>query len=192
MNKRGGRLFVLSAPSGSGKTTVLNALLKRNRGLVRSISVTTRPPRSGERNGKDYWFFSSARFREGIARGRFLEYARVLKNWYGTPKGPIEKATRAGKDVLLGIDIQGARQIRRGRLPATTLFLLPPSLKVLRERLERRGTETPEQIRDRLKLARRELKEASRYDYAVVNDRLREAVEAVENIIRAEQFRVKR
>ncbi len=135
---------------------------------------------------------SPARFREGIACGRFLEYARVLKNWYGTPKGPIEKATRAGKDVLLGIDIQGARQIRRGRLPATTIFLLPPSLKVLRERLEHRGTETSEQIRDRLKLARRELKEAGRYDYAVVNDRLREAVEALENIIRAERFRVKR
>ncbi len=192
MSRRGGRLFVLSAPSGSGKTTVLNALLNRNRGLVRSISVTTRSPRPGERQGKDYWFFSPARFREGIARGRFLEYARVLKNWYGTPKAPIEKTTRAGKDVLLGIDIQGARQIRRGRLPATTIFLLPPSLKVLRERLEHRGTETSEQIRDRLKLARRELKEAGRYDYAVVNDRLREAVEALENIIRAERFRVKR
>jgi len=192
LSRRGGRLFVLSAPSGSGKTTVLNALLNRNRGLVRSISVTTRSPRPGERQGKDYWFFSPARFREGIARGRFLEYARVLKNWYGTPKAPIEKTTRAGKDVLLGIDIQGARQIRRGRLPATTIFLLPPSLKVLRERLEHRGTETSEQIRDRLKLARRELKEAGRYDYAVVNDRLREAVEALENIIRAERFRVKR
>jgi len=189
---RRGRLFVLSAPSGSGKTTVLSALLKRNRELVRSISATTRPPRSGERNGKDYWFLSRARFREGIARGRFLEYARVLKNWYGTPKAPIEKITRAGKDVLLGIDIQGARQIRRGRLPATTIFLLPPSLKVLRERLEHRGTETPEQIRDRLNLARRELKEVGRYDYAVVNDRLREAVVAVEQILRAEQFRVKR
>ena len=192
MSRRGGRLFVLSAPSGSGKTTVLNALLKRNRGLVRSISATTRLPRSGERHGKDYWFFNPARFREGIARGRFLEYARVLKNWYGTPKPPIEKAVRAGKDILLGIDIQGARQIRRGRLPATTIFLLPPSLKVLRERLEHRGTETTEQIRDRLKLARRELKKAGRYDYAVVNNRLREAVEAVENIIRAERFRVKK
>ena len=186
-----GRLFVLSAPSGSGKTTVLSALLKRDPKLMRSVSATTRPPRSGERNGKDYWFLSSARFREGIARGRFLEYARVLKNWYGTPKAPIGKATRAGRDVLLGIDIQGARQVRRSRLPTTTLFLLPPSLAVLRQRLERRGTETPEQIRDRLKLAKRELKEVGRYDYAVVNDRLQEAVEAVETIIRAERFRVR-
>jgi len=187
---KAGRLFVLSAPSGSGKTTMLGALLKRDRNRVRSISATTRPPRAGEQNGKDYFFISRAQFRRGIARGKFLEHARVLRNWYGTPKGPIEKALRAGKDVLLGIDIQGARQIRRGRLPATTVFLLPPSLKVLRHRLRRRATETPAQIRERLRLARKELKEVEKYDYAVVNDRLPEAVAAVETILRAERHRV--
>lgn len=191
MSERG-RLFVLSAPSGSGKTTMLRALLKRDRNRVRSVSATTRPPRAGERHGKDYFFISRAQFRRGIARGKFLEHARVLRNWYGTPKDPIEKALKAGKDVLLGIDIQGARQIRRGRLPATTVFLLPPSLKVLRQRLRRRATETPAQIRERLRLARKELKEVEKYDYAVMNDRLPEAVAAVEAILRAERHRVEK
>jgi guanylate kinase len=171
---------------------MLGALLKRDRNRVRSISATTRPPRAGERHGKDYFFISRAQFRRGIARGKFLEHARVLRNWYGTPKGPIEKALRAGKDVLLGIDIQGARQIRRGRLPATTVFLLPPSLQVLRQRLRQRATETPAQIRERLRLARKELKEVEKYDYAVVNDRLRYAVAAVEAILRAERHRSKK
>lgn len=192
MNKPQGRLFVISAPSGCGKSTLLAALLRKNRNLVRSVSATTRPSRPGERHGKDYRFLSRAEFQRGIARKKFLEHARVLKNWYGTPRGPIEKALRAGKEVLLGIDIQGARQIRRAPLPATTLFLLPPSLKVLRERLQHRGTETPQQIRARLRLARRELKEAGKYDYAVVNDRLKEAVSAVEAIIRAERHRVEK
>ena len=185
-------MFLLSAPSGSGKTTMLEALLKRDPERVRSVSATTRPPRPGERHGKDYFFFSRARFRRGIARGEFLEHARVLQNWYGTPRGPIKKALQAGKDVLLGIDIQGARQIRRSGLPATTIFLLPPSLKVLRQRLKRRATETPAQIRDRLRLARKELKEVGRYDYAVVNDELREAVTAVEAILRIYRHRVEK
>lgn len=187
-----GRLFVLSAPSGSGKTTLLYALLKRDRNLIRSVSATTRPPRSGERDGRDYWFFEEAQFQRGRRQGKFLEHARILQNWYGTPRGPIEKALRAGRDVLLGIDIQGARQIRRSRLPVTAVFLLPPSLKILRERLMRRGTESPGQIRDRLSLARKELREVKRYDYAVVNDRLKKAVAAVEAIIRAERHRVKK
>ena len=191
MSKRG-RLFVLSAPSGSGKTTMFWALLGKDRNRVRSISATTRAPRAGERDGKDYIFLSPAQFRRGIAAGKFLEHARVLKNWYGTPRGPIEKALKAGKDVLLGIDIQGARQIRRGRLPATTIFLLPPSLAVLRQRLKRRATETPAQIRERLRLARKELKEVGKYDYAVVNDRLPDAVAAVEAILRAEHHRVEK
>ncbi len=183
-------MFVLSAPSGSGKTTMLQALLKKDPKRVRSVSATTRPPRPGERPGKDYFFFSRAQFRRGISRGKFLEHARVLQNWYGTPRGPVEKALRAGKEVLLGIDIQGARQIRRSGLPATTIFLLPPSLKVLRQRLRRRGTETPAQIRQRLRLAREELKEVERYDYAVVNDRLQDAVAVVEAILQAEHHRV--
>ena len=187
-----GRLFVLSAPSGCGKSTLLSALLKRNKGWVRSVSATTRPPRAGERHGKEYWFLSRSEFQRGIARREFLEHARVLRNQYGTPRAPIEKALRAGKDVLLGIDIQGARQIRRSTLPATTIFLLPPAFKVLRQRLEKRGTETPGQIRARLGLARREVREAGKYEYVVVNDRLKDAVAAVEGIIQAQRHRVEK
>lgn len=160
--------------------------------LHRSVSATTRRPRRGERHGRDYWFFSRAAFEGGIARRAFLEHARVLDNWYGTLRQPAERALRAGKNILLGLDIQGARQLRRSRLPVTSIFLLPPSLRVLEQRLRRRGTETAGQIRQRLKLARRELQEVRRYDYAVVNDRLNEAVEAVESILRAERFRVKK
>ena len=189
LNRRG-RLFVLSAPSGSGKTTVLKALMKRNPAWVRSISITTRPPRAGERQGKDYRFLSRSQFQGRVAQGAFLEYARVVGNWYGTPKAPIQRALRAGRNALLGVDIQGARKIRRSGLPLTTIFLLPPSKKILRERLQHRGTETTRQIRARLQSARRELKEVHLYDYAVVNDRLKEAISAVETIIRAEQFRV--
>ncbi len=135
---------------------------------------------------------AKAEFLRGIARRKFLECARVLENWYGTPRVPIENVLKAGRDVLLGIDIQGARQIRRSGLPVTTVFLLPPSLKVLRARLEGRATETPAQIRARLRLARRELKEVGKYDYAVVNDRLQDAVAAVEAIIRAQRHRVRK
>ena len=189
MNK--GRLFLLSAPSGSGKTTILSALLKLQPKAVRSISMTTRTPRRGERNGLDYWFVSPAQFERARKQKDFLEQARILKNWYGTPRRPIEKALRAGRDVLLGVDIQGARQIRKSGLPVTTIFLLPPSFAVLRQRLKRRGTETPEQIRLRLRLARRELAELKRYDYAVVNDRLDEAIETVRAILKSEKCRVR-
>ncbi len=189
--KRTGRLVILSAPSGSGKTTVLGKVLGLDPRCVRSISATTRPPRRGERNGRDYRFLSREQFRRMQARGGFLEQARILGHRYGTPRAPIARAIRAGKDVLLGIDVQGALQLRRGRLPVTTIFLLPPSLGVLRRRLRRRGTETPAQIRARLRLARREMREVKRYDYAVVNDRLEEAVQAVQAILRAERCRVK-
>ena len=189
--KSSGRLWVLSAPSGSGKTTVLTRLIGKSKGaLVRSISATTRSPRPGEKNGRDYYFLTQAEFERTIHRKGFLEYARVLGHWYGTTRAAVERQLRVGKDVALCIDIQGARQVRRSRLPATTIFLVPPSLKVLRERLCRRGTERPAQVRARLKRARRELREMGRYDYAVVNDRLEEAVEAVRTILRAERFRV--
>lgn len=187
--RKSGRLFVLSAPSGSGKTTVLHALLRRERNAVRSTSATTRAPRRGERHGRDYLFLSPRRFLQVRKDGGFLESARILGHWYGTPRRPIEQALRAGRNVFLGIDIQGARSVRRSGLPVTTIFLPPPSWKVLSERLRRRGTETSRQIQQRLRLARREMKEVERYDYAVVNDRLQDAVAAIRTIVRAEQHR---
>lgn len=181
---------MISAPSGSGKTTLIGRLLKGEPGLVRSISVTTRPPRAGERQGRDYRFVGRKQFARARARGEFLECARLLGHWYGTPVSPIRRALRQGKDVLLGVDIQGARQIRRKGLPVTSIFLLPPSFGALRERLWHRGTETREQIRQRLMLARRELKGISHYDYAVVNDSLADAMAAVRGILKAERCRV--
>lgn len=152
--------------------------------------MTTRPPRAGERQGRDYQFVSPSEFARARRRGLFLECARILNHWYGTPKAPIERALASGRDVLLGVDIQGARQIRKYGLPVTTIFLLPPSLTVLQGRLRRRGTETPGEIRARLKLARRELAQVKHYDYAVVNDHLKEAIAAVKAIVKAERFRV--
>lgn len=119
-----------------------------------------------------------------------MECARILGRWYGTPRHPVEEAVRAGKMVLMEIDIQGARAVRRSGLPVTSIFLLPPSMRTLGERLHRRGTETPAQIRDRLLLARRELAQIKRYDYAVVNDRLEEAIGCVKAILKAERCRV--
>jgi len=185
-----GRLFILSAPSGSGKTTILEALRKSELGIVRSVSVTTRPPRAGERDGRDYRFVTGAQFARYKREGAFLECARVLDHWYGTLAAPIERALRSGRDVLLNLDIQGTRQIRRSGLACTAIFLLPPSLAVLRQRLKTRGTETTAQIQARLELARRELKEVRTYDYAVMNDRLKGAIAAVKTILRAERFRI--
>lgn len=187
-----GRLVILSAPSGTGKTVTLLKLLRREPNCVRSVSATTRPPRAGEKNGKDYWFFTRERFQKELKRKGFLEHAQVLGQWYGTPRAPIERAIRSGKNVILCIDVQGAKQLRRGKLPVTMVFMVPPSLKVLRQRLERRGTETPRQIQARLRLARSEMREARRYDYAVVNDRLEDAVRDVQAILRAERYRMGR
>lgn len=186
-----GLLFVLSAPSGSGKTTLMAQLLKADRRLVRSISMTTRPPRPGERYGREYFFATPAQFAADRRRGAFLEYAQVLTHWYGTPRRVIEAARRRGRDVLLGIDVQGARQLRRSGYPAVTVFIQPPSVVALRQRLQRRGTETAAQIRARLALAKRELRCVPEYDYVVVNDRLAVAVAQLTAIITAERCRVR-
>ena len=181
---------MLSAPSGSGKTTVLRELLKMEKNATRSVSATTRAPRPGESDGCDYWFWSRRRFLQGIRRGEFLEWAKILNHWYGTPQRPVQQALKSGRNVFLGIDVQGARQIKKSGLAYTAIFLLPPSLKALRERLTRRGTEAPRQIEERLQLAKIELKGMVCYDYAVVNDRLKDAVEAIRAIVKAERFRV--
>ncbi len=189
--RKQGLLFILSAPSGSGKTTLMERLLRRDRRLVRSVSMTTRGPRHGERHGREYWFVTPAQFAAERAHGALLEYAQVLNHWYGTPRRFIEAARRRGRDVLLGIDVQGARQIKRSGYPAVTIFIQPPGMAALRQRLRRRGTETPAQIRARLDLARRELRCVPEYDYVVVNDRLDDAVAQLTAIITAERCRVR-
>ncbi len=174
----------MSAPSGGGKTTVVARLLRRMPTLVRSVSVTTRPPRPGERPGKDYRFISPAAYQRLRRAGDLLEYAKVHGASYGTPKRPVERALRQGRDVILSIDVQGARKIRRalGR-QAVLVFLLPPSMAQLRRRLLQRRTDTAAAIRRRLTAARRELACAAWYDYRIVNDRLDRAVDALAAVI---------
>ena len=188
--RRQGRLFVLSAPSGAGKTTLVHRLLRRMPRLQRSISMTTRRPRPGERTGRDYYFVARPRFAVVRRRNALLECARVHGEWYGTPSGPVRRALRAGRDVLLCIDVQGARQVVRRWPACVRIFVLPPSLASLRRRLEHRRTEDPAQIRARLVLARRELQAAPSYNYLVVNDELRQAVDQLQAIVIAERCRV--
>lgn len=185
MTSREGRAFVISSPSGGGKTTVVRRLRRRMPRLVRSVSVTTRPPRPGERRGREYVFVSAAEFRRLRRLGRLLEWAQVHGAWYGTPRRPIERALRRGRDVILSIDVQGARKIRRrlGRR-AVLIFLLPPSLARLRERLRHRRTDSVEAIRRRIAAAKRELACAAWYEHRVVNDRLDDTVERVRAIIK--------
>jgi len=178
---------VLSSPSGAGKTTVARALLKKEKNLVRSVSCTTRPRRPGEKNGRDYFFVTRAKFDALRRKGAFLEWARVFDRTYGTPKAWVDRQLRKGRDVLFVIDIQGARTLRGKRLDALFVFLKPPGWRALRERLLGRGTETPEALSLRLKTARRELAEAPRYDFRVVNDRVSKAVARLRRILAAER-----
>ena len=189
--QRTGRIFVVSSPSGGGKTTVVSALLKRSDRLSRSVSYTTRPRRPMERDGADYRFVPSETFERMRRSGGFLEWAKVHEACYGTPAEPITRALASGRDVVLSIDVQGARQIKRrfGR-QAVLIFLAPPSIQDLRARLIKRHTETSESIRRRLDAAQRELACAAWYDYVVVNRRISEAVRQLEAIVTAERLRV--
>jgi len=179
-------VFVISSPSGGGKTTVVNRLCRRMPRLVRSVSVTTRPARRDERRGREYQFVSPATFGRLRRSGQLLEWAKVHGASYGTPKRPILQALARGRDVLLSIDVQGARQVqRRLGTRAVLIFLLPPSLQELRRRLTGRRTDTASSIRRRLAAAKRELSCAAWYDNTVVNDRLRDTVARVGAVITA-------
>jgi guanylate kinase len=180
-----GRLFILSAPSGAGKSTLGRLLRQRLPELTYSVSTTTRPPRPGEREGRDYFFVDPERFRQGIAAGEWAEWAEVHGNYYGTSRVFIDGAMAAGRDVLLDIDVQGAAQILERYPEAVTIFIMPPSMEVLRQRLEGRGTEAEAVIARRLADAREEMACRDRYRHVVVNDRLEEALEALLGILTA-------
>ena len=184
-----GRVFIVSAPSGAGKTTLVRALLRCVPRLVRSVSMTTRPPRPDERSGREYYFVTPAVFGAERRRGGLLEAARVHGCWYGTPKRPVTRTLQAGRDVVLSIDVQGAEHVVRHLPDSVRIFILPPSMASLRQRLERRRTEPPVQIRRRLALACEELRAAPRYDYWVVNDKLRHALKQLAAIVVAERCR---
>ena len=183
-------LIVISGPSGAGKGTIIKEVLKRKPDIVYSVSYTTRPKREGEENGKDYFFISKERFEEMIKNGEFLEWAKVYDYYYGTSKEFVLKKLREGKDVILEIEIQGARKVREifDRKNTIFIFIAPPSFKELKKRIEkRRRGESEEEIRKRLNFAKEEIKEAEKYDYIVINDDVDRAVEEVLCIINREK-----
>lgn len=180
-----GQLFVISAPSGAGKSTLIRAILLERPELCFSVSSTTRPPREGETPGIDYHFISRQEFSDGIRRGRFVEWAEVHSQFYGTDGEQLDEWLQDGRDVLLDIDVQGARQVRCAYPLAHTIFVLPPSFEALEHRLKGRGTESPEQVANRLTAARQELLEAPWFDFVIVNDSLDEAIADFKAVLRA-------
>jgi len=180
---RRGRLFVISAPSGAGKTSLVKALLARHPALRLSISHTTRKPRPQEIDGRAYFFVSVPQFESLVAAGAFLEHARVFDNYYGTSRAAVEQLLAAGSDVVLEIDWQGARQVRAALPESVTIFILPPSRRALEERLTRRQTDSAEVIARRLRDAVTDMGHFNEFDYVVVNDRFEQTVEELESIL---------
>ena len=178
-----GRIIIISGPSGSGKTTLYKRLLERSKDLVKSISVTTRKRRPGERNGRDYFFVTKEAFLKRKRQGAFLEYQKVFDNYYGTPYQNVRKLLQKGKNVLLCIDVKGARVVKRKFKDAVKIFIKTPSMSVLRKRLEKRGSEDKKTISLRFETAKRELKEAKRYDYVIVNNNLDVSCERLSAIV---------
>src|SRR5579875_2388014 len=184
-----GNIIIISAPSGSGKSTIVRRLLASSRGLEFSVSYTTRPRRAREREGKDYFFITVAQFKRMTAAGEFVEWAKVYGNYYGTSRRQLAEARQAGRDILLDIDVQGHRKVRRQLPEAISIFLLPPSFQELRRRLIRRHSDAPQTIEKRLAAAREEIRHWLEYDYIVVNDDVRQATAALRNIVVAARFR---
>lgn len=186
-----GLIFVLSAPAGTGKTTLVQMLAKEFPTVIASISYTTRQPRSGEISGKDYFFIDESEFKVKITDGDFLEYVKLYDTYYGTSRQWVTDQQKQGKHVFLVIDTQGALKLKEERLPATFIFVRPPSIDVLRDRLSGRQTEPPEVVEQRLEWARIELEAAKNYDYLIVNDELARAYQVLKSIVIAECHRVR-
>lgn len=191
-NKARGLLIVISGPSGAGKGTICKSFLERNKDVSLSVSATTRDPRNGEVEGVNYYFMSKESFKKKIDASDFLEYAEVYDNYYGTPKSNVEELLEDGKDVILEIDIQGALKVKENTQEGVFIFILPPSMKELKQRIINRGSETKESLMKRFKSAYKEINYISKYNYAVVNDEVETAVEKLEAIITAEKCRVDR
>lgn len=178
-----GRLFVLSSPSGGGKTTVIKTLRAECPDLSYSVSATTRPPRKGEKDGVDYFFLDSGAFRQKIAEQAFVEWAIVHGEYYGTLKSQIHPFLNQGKRVLLDTDVQGGLNLRKNRSDVVLIYLFPPSMHVLKDRLFERGTETSADLERRLGVAQKENRTADAYDYVVINDNLEKTIEEIKTII---------
>jgi guanylate kinase len=186
--QRRGLMFVLSSPSGAGKTTITRALLQNNPGLVISISATTRQKRPGEVDGQDYYFVDIPQFNQMIESGDMLEHAKVFGNYYGTPRQPVEDALSRGLDVIFDIDWQGTQQLREQReSDLVTLFILPPNAKELERRLRSRAQDTEETIRHRMEKASDEMTHFSEYDYVIINNNVDHAIQSAQAILDAER-----
>ena len=191
MNRQG-ILIVVSGFSGAGKGTIMKALTERYEGYALSVSATTRSPRPGEEDGKAYFFKSVEEFEQMIADGALIEYARYVSNYYGTPRSYVEEQLAAGHDVILEIEIQGARKIKAQYPDAVLLFVTTNDAQTLKDRLTGRGTESEEVIRNRLLRAAQEAEGVDEYDYLLVNDQLEDAVDRLHNIIQSEHFAMRR
>ncbi|MCM3739102.1 guanylate kinase [Oceanobacillus luteolus] len=192
MKDESGILFVLSGPSGVGKGTVRQRLFEEQTELQYSISMTTRAMRPGEREGVDYFYRSNEEFEQMIANNELLEYAKYVNNYYGTPRAFVEETLAKGKDVFLEIEVQGALQVKNNFPQGVFIFLFPPSLEELKNRIVGRGTETEELVINRLKEARKEIEMMHAYDYVVVNDDVDKAVQRVKSIIQSEHLKRER
>lgn len=188
---RRGNLFVISAGSGAGKSTLCRALLRRRRRLKFSISVTTRQPRPGEKDGREYFFVTEAAFAAMRRRGDLVEWAKVHGQWYGTPRAFLERTRQEGNDVLLDIDVQGALAVKRRFRDAVLIFITAPSFEEMERRLRARSSENERQIQQRLADARRELRLLPKYEYHVVNESVPRAVKRLEAILDAEALRIR-
>lgn len=192
MQTNDGMLVLFSGPSGVGKDTVLDIILNKDERLQRSISLTTREKRSGEIDGEDYYFITKDEFSKMVDGGQVLEYAQYGENIYGTPKAPVDKWLSEGKTVILKIEVKGAQKIRELYPEALSIFLLPPSMQILEDRIRGRGTESEQDIEKRLEIAKNEILRSADYDFVVVNDDIDEASNNVLSIIKALNFTYKR
>lgn len=183
-----GKLFVVSAPSGCGKGTILEEVLKNNDNLFYSVSATTRSPREGETDGVNYYFLSTEEFKREIENGGMLEYAQFCDNFYGTPKQKVLEKLNQGIDVILEIETNGAMQIKKAMKEAVLIFIMPPSINELRRRLNKRATENQDIIEKRVNEAADEIKKACEYDYIMMNDELEKAIEDFEAILKASKL----
>lgn len=189
---RKGLLVVLSAPSGTGKSTVAKLLVERNKRLRLSVSATTRSPRRGEVEGRDYFYKTTDEFKSMIENDEFVEWVEYCGNYYGTPRKYIEDSISEGYDVLLEIEVEGAARIKEKYPDSVLIFMLPPSFDELKRRIEGRGTEKPEVIQNRLNQAEREIRCIDMYDYVVINDSIDNAINSINIILEAEKAKVKR
>ncbi|SER62731.1 guanylate kinase [Salipaludibacillus aurantiacus] len=192
MKREKGLLIVLSGPSGVGKGTVCGALRKHDTHIKYSVSATTRKPREGEAEGVNYFFKSHEEFQRMIRENELLEYAQYVDNFYGTPRNYVEEMIASGRDVILEIEVQGALQVKETFPEGVFIFLMPPSLKELRSRIEGRGTETKDLIDNRMTVARDEIDLMDKYDYVVENDEVEAAVERIKSIVTAENCKKER